>query len=499
MGAYAVRWFARSSTVSDHGSLQRSSVLAALAHLRQEGDGDILPIPFEFSRLSADASVVGQLLNSDPCNYRWSYPRSFSVIRYPFKVRKVSQFIPIDSLMLESLVFSMGGRIEAARRPLKEKTVFSNRFLGGISGGLYRESLWNSFAQRGMELASQQKFALKLDVLNFYETIPHSYLKACLQNLEISGSHVACMMNALSHASYMADIGIPVGPHFSHLLAELILVGLDNALAAENIEFCRFNDDIHVFASSLSDIGNANAIISQILKEKLGLAINRAKESLMEGSDYLNNATTRRQSRSAEERTLLMNSQENVLLYQSRPTEKSLKEGRRRFKSLDVGSILSPYLLTDDLSFDAIAQLLKVFRYQGVPLGLGFVVDNLPRLLPVITEAFAYMESVAYAQNQVTKQQLRMLFDFYSSSVVTNNCFLQILLLRVLGKIADTSSLTKFVDTIPYLTPDGRRELLTIAHGRNLLAAWVNRQGESAGWMQSWEASALSLSHVEQD
>jgi hypothetical protein len=462
----------------------------ALNHLMQEGDGDILPIPFEFGRLSSESPTVLQLQMSSLSDYKWTPPRSFTVVRYPLKARRITQFTPVDSILLEALIFANGVRIESSRRPLKEKTVFSNRFQGGNGPLLYTETLWNGFAQRGMELASSNEFALKLDIADFYNSIPHAYLKTCLLATGVSQNHLKCLMNALNVSSHGALVGIPVGPHFSHLLAELCLADLDNTLTKEHITFTRFNDDIHIFASTVAEIDRANSVASRYMLGILGLSVNRAKQDLTTGAAYLDEATARHTPRSAEERSLSTHREQNFPIYHSRPTNQDLSEGRRHFKTLDVAKVITPYLSSVSSDED-LAYVFRLLRSRGVPNGIGFVVDHLDRLFPVITEAISYIETVAQTQAQVTKKQLRELFAFYESPVIIGSPFLQMMILRVIGKVADLPNLNKFVEGMSYLTAGGRRELLTIACERQTLGGWVSVQRNSKGWMETWEQSAL--------
>jgi hypothetical protein len=67
------------------------------------------------------------------------------------------------------------------------------------------------------------------------------------------------------------------------------------------------------------------------------------------------------------------------------------------------------------------------------------------------------------------------------------------MILRVIGKVADLSNLNKFVEGMSYLTAGGRRELLTIACERQTLGGWVSVQRNSKSWMEAWEQSALDL------
>jgi hypothetical protein len=485
-----MKWFQRQLTPTIGRSRLHEFVQPALHHLTLEGDGDILPVPFEFGLMKPGSTSVLKQLATNVAEYKWTQPRSFIVVRYPLRARRITQFTPSDSIVLEALIFANGTRIEGARRPLHEETVFSNRFAGESGPSLYTESLWNGFAQRGMLLASDSECALKLDIADFYESIPHAYLRKCLIDAGVELDHVACIMSALAVSANGASQGLPVGPHFSHLLAELCLSELDNTLTKEGVAFTRFNDDIHIFAETLREIDHSESIVNNHLRNALGLNLNPAKRCLTDGSDYLERVRARGGPRSAEERRLCENDEVNYGVYHSRPSVKDLAEGRRRFKTLDAAKVIHPYLSSIS-SGEGLAYVLKLLRSRGVPTGIGFLVDNLEQLYPVITEALFYMDTVAHSQTQVTKKQLRALFTLYESPVINGSTFLQVLTLRIIGRVADLSNLNEFVEEMGYLTAAGRRELLTVAFERRTLAEWVNAQNNSKD-LTEWEQNALT-------
>jgi hypothetical protein len=484
-----MKWFQRPPAPVKAQSRLHEFIQPALHHLTEEGDGDLLPIPFEFGLMRAGSASALQQLAANLAEYKWTSPRSFVVVRYPLRARKITQFTPADSILLEALVFANGTDIEETRRPLGEKTVFSNRFAGETGPSLYTESLWNGFAQRGMQLASDHEFALMLDIEDFYESIPHAYLRNCLTAAGVALDHVGCIMKALSVSANGASQGLPVGPHFSHLLAELCLSELDNLLTNEGITFTRFNDDIHIFAATMPEIDHSESIVRTHLRSALGLNVNSAKERLTNGEGYLDNARARGGPKSAEERRLCEDDGVNHVLYHSRPTIQDLAEGRRRFKNLDSAKIIQPYLSSVS-GEERLAYILKLLRSRGVPSGIGFLVDHLDQLYPVITEALCYMETVAQSQTQVTKKQLRALFALYERPVISGSLFLQVLTLRIIGKVADLPNLNKFVENIGYLTAAGRRELLTVAFERRTLVEWVKAQ-QNAKDLTEWDRGAL--------
>jgi hypothetical protein len=168
-----------------------------------------------------------------------------------------------------------------------------------------------------------------------------------------------------------------------------------------------------------------------------------------------------------------------------------LIEGRNKYKRLNVSAALLPYLATDNETYSGLAFALRLMRRRGVPRGLGFISDNLEKLLPVITEAMEYMETVAYAPSQVTKAQLTKLVDFYGHSIVKGSPYLQVLLIRTLGKISTGPAFEKVFADLEYLTADGRREVFCIANDKKCLTEWIKLQGRKVGLMSSWERSAF--------
>jgi hypothetical protein len=485
-----MKWFQRKPTPANDQARLHDCFERALHHLTEEGDGDILPIPFEFGLMKPGSTSVLEQPVENWAEYKWTQPRSFIVVRYPLRARRITQFTPLDSMVLEALIFANGRRIEETRRPLHEKTVFSNRYAGEGGPSLYTESLWNGFAQRGMLLASEHAFALKLDIEDFYESIPHAYLEKCLTAAGVVLDHVACVMNALTISANGASQGLPVGPHFSHLLAELCLSELDNILTNEGVAFTRFNDDIHIFAATMPEIEHLESIVRNYLRDSVGLNVNSAKTRLTDGDGYHENVRARGGPKSAEERRLCEDVGMNHVLYHSRPTIQDLAEGRRRFKTLDAAKVIEPYLSSGSAE-GSLAYILKLLRSRGVPTGIGFLVDRLDQLYPVITEALCYMEAVAQSQAQVTKKQLRGLFALYERPVVNGSPFLQVLSLRIIGKVADLPNLNKFVENIGYVTAAGRRELLAVAFERQTLVEWVKAQRNVEN-LTEWERSALT-------
>ena len=57
-------------------------------------------------------------------------------------------------------------------------------------------------------------------------------------------------MNALRAVQGNSEVGVPVGPHSAHLLAELVLAPFDEHMLDRELPYMRFVDDVHVACKS---------------------------------------------------------------------------------------------------------------------------------------------------------------------------------------------------------------------------------------------------------
>ena len=492
-----MRWFAKSEApLPSFGPILNSAhIVGALTNLREQGDGDVLPIPFEFTRMSSSPKAIQNVLDLQS-SHTFGRPRRFSVIRFPYKSRIVAQLKPADSLYADALLLSMANLIEARRRPIKELNVFSNRVDTAGSNSFYLTSDWKGFAKRGLGLAASHRYALKLDVANFYPSIPHKYLGELLLGAGVARPAIQKVLDMLQVVQD-GTFGVPIGPHFSHLLAELSLCQVDDVLSKSGVAFCRFQDDFHIFTSSVQRADQLTALLDTHLQSNLQTRLNLGKKYLIQSDDYVDSVFGTTNSKTRDEEIFRADIVASTDLYLPRPSLEQLQSGRKKYRNFDVSHLLSPYLYNGAPDYETIARLLKMMQFKGVPSGLSFLIQNIGKLLPVVTEVFMYMETVAFMQKQVTREDLVTLTAWYDTPIIVNSEFLQVLMIRILGKTANSAFLSRFVGNLPYITNPGRRELIAISLERDVLREWATRQEDCASLFDEWALSALEHAKVE--
>ena len=91
----------------------------------------------------------------------------------------------------------------------------------------------------------------------------------------------------LQNITQTVSRGIPVGPHASHLLVEMCLIPIDDSLVDKNIDFCRFADDIILFANSHEE---ARSLVYKMVTmlDAYKLILQQSKTKLFTVEDFEN-------------------------------------------------------------------------------------------------------------------------------------------------------------------------------------------------------------------
>ncbi len=156
-------------------NLNQASFDWAINHILKYGDSDLFPKPYEIEAISKLAPPVAvELSKVDISNYFPSPARRFIVPKEDLSYRAATQLDPLDSIFLTAIIHQFGACIEARRRLIPERRVFSYRFSPDSDGNLYRqENSWNLFWQECKRKAFSYQYAIVLDISDFYNQIYH--------------------------------------------------------------------------------------------------------------------------------------------------------------------------------------------------------------------------------------------------------------------------------------------------------------------------------------
>jgi hypothetical protein len=97
----------------------------------------------------------------------------------------------------------------------------------------------------------------------------------------VSKEHSDALMNALRAVQGNDQIGVPVGPHSAHLLAELVLAPFDEHMLENGHRLLRFVDDIHVPCKSEDAAREVLYEIADYMHRHLQLSLSRHKTQVL--------------------------------------------------------------------------------------------------------------------------------------------------------------------------------------------------------------------------
>jgi hypothetical protein len=464
----------------------------AVSSVHAHGDTDLFPRLIEFEAMMHDlAGSVAVLADLDLGAHQPGRSRRFVVPKDDLSFRPTTQLDPIDSVLFTALIHQFGSGIEARRRPLADKTVFSYRFDPSPGGDLFpHKDAWNDFWSHAAATAAAHPVAAIVDISDFYNQIYHHTVENQLIESGLPNQASKWVIRLLEAVTAKVSRGVPVGPHPAHLLAEASLIPVDNTLVTEGIKFCRFVDDIVLFCDDENDVRPTLLRVAEILDKQQRLQLNRGKTQLLARGDFVAHAKRMLEDRpldDLEDKLVSIikkhsggNPYATVFLNQ-------LSEGElQQFDPEVLEKILDGYLGQADPDFIRMRWFLRRLAQVGHWGAVNYCVKHLPSLAPAVSEVCQYFVSVNRAgQVNDWKDVGKSLVDLLNHPIVKANEYFALSILSLFSMQPDLNHLPELVGLYKNAPPFMRREVITAA-GNAGAADWLRGLKESAGAMDPW-------------
>ncbi|MGN7929378.1 RNA-directed DNA polymerase [Sphingopyxis sp. 22461] len=198
--------------------------------------------------------------------------------------RITTKLHPFWNLYLNGLAFG----IAEANEPLRSNRVHSYR-LGKDPAQLFdRDRSWRAYkeatlADNAMEL--EGAVVVQTDISSFYDRIYHHRLENSLDRIFPNKNISVQIDRLLNKISSGRSFGLPVGGQCSRVLAEVMMVPIDNSLSDAGLHWHRYVDDFTVICSSQQDAYTALSVLSHALAD-FGLSLNRTKTTILSAKHY---------------------------------------------------------------------------------------------------------------------------------------------------------------------------------------------------------------------
>jgi len=272
--------------------MDESHFKRAILHLADLGDTDILPPLFEFQffKEAADA-VVKKLISFTPGSYE---PVGVFEVLSPktqTSFRIAHQLHPTDVILFTAASIEIAPAIDSIRLD-PGNGAFSYRFDNTAdSPSLFTDTCsYHDWLISIVEMCepneafSNDALILETDISDFYGRIYFHRIEHVLDDIKAANAPRRIVENIIKNSRARQSHGLPVGGAASRILAEGILVDVDNMLRREGYKFTRFVDDFRIIVEDPAQAHTALCRLAEHLMLTEGLSLNASKTRILPAS-----------------------------------------------------------------------------------------------------------------------------------------------------------------------------------------------------------------------
>lgn len=480
--------------------LKRESIEWALTHVFTMKDTDLFSKPVEIEILYENfEEAIDMIANIDMGNYQWKTARRFIIPKKELSYRLATQLDPIDSILFAGLIYEFGQQIEDRRIGINENKVFSYRFSPNKLGYIYTlEDSWRNFWNTAEINMYEHEYAVCLDISDFYNQIYHHTVENELIISQFPNEITKSIMKLLEELTTKTSRGIPIGPHCSHLLAEMTLIPIDSFINVKYGCFCRYADDIVIFCDDYIEAQTIVYEMAEFIDGQQRLVLNTGKTKIYKKEEFVDLCNKMSQDNPINELEVEMVytlDKYDVNLYTLTQVINLSDEDMEIFSKEKIEECLDSYLSCDDPNFERIKWLYRRLSQIRVETAVEYTVGNLHRLMPAISEIIHYLVSVGESEkcNLDLNAIGDMVFTLYKSKLVQCNPYLKISLISLFASTNQYNHIRKLIELYKSETEEVKREILIACYkseAKNDLYSWVYSLKEHASNYADWTRRA---------
>ena len=272
--------------------MDEASFNRAIQHLAELGDTDILPPLFEF-QFYADASepVVKKLTAYQFGTYK--PVGAFEVLspKTQTSFRIAHQLYSTDCLLYTAAAIDIAPALEERRGEI-DKGAFSYRFDAmPNAAALFAEGCsYHDWLINVSEMCSPadafdpDKLVVETDISDFYGRIYFHRIEHVLDDIKAKNSSRTIIENVIKNSRARQSYGLPVGSAASRIIAEGVLIDIDEMLRNQPLIFTRYVDDFKIIVENSAAAHTALCRLAEHLMLTEGLSLNAAKTKITPGS-----------------------------------------------------------------------------------------------------------------------------------------------------------------------------------------------------------------------
>ncbi|MEC0105366.1 reverse transcriptase domain-containing protein [Paenibacillus taichungensis] len=475
--------------------LSETAIKWAIKHLQIEKDTDLFPSPKEIQAFfDSKDRIVDKLKNYDITKHKFNPSRRFVIPKAELTFRNATQLDPVDSLLLAAVIYEYGKLIEQRRIPIDKKSVFSYRFAPLKNGVFYSdENAWKNFWESCLEKSETKKYVVQMDISDFYNQISHDTVKNQLKESLVPEEINEFIMRLLGDLTNTVHRGIPIGPHSSHLLAEMTLIPIDESLILKGLDFCRYADDIYIFCNDEKEAQISVYHMVEILDKQQRLTLQNQKTNIykveefrplcekMLNDDYLSEN---------ENQMIIVLKKYTGGLYQVADFKSLEPEEQELFSEENISGILDSYLNDDDPDFKKIRWIYRRLAQIGAPKGIEYTILNIQKLIPAISDVCHYLISASRNFEDDFILLGDQIVNILDDDLIKANQYFYVAILNLFASNSELNHLQKLLPLFKFSSSEVRRKLIFAAYEAKA-STWIREQKEQFSSFDPWSRRAL--------
>ncbi len=385
------------TTVSLHMSPQELE--RSLRFIERTGASDFFPHLIEEDAVKHSWPRISPILEKIELQSYIAQP-AYKLIapKQKYAVRPVHLLDFLDLILYTALMLRLAPAIEKKR--LTRDYVHSYRYNVDPVKGVEFKADWNAYTSRLWEQLQKHKMMAVADIVDFFPRIYLHRLENSLNAVTGDAPEVKALMRFLGSWSDGTSYGVPIGPVASNVLAEALLIEVDDFLHSNNVNFMRYVDDFFIFGNSEAECLQALYLLGTRLHQSQGLSVNMAKTRIRRSQDVLREMSSPKNGDKALRDRIIQEvfrGDPYVSVDYSRLTasQKSL------ITQLDARKTLDGALNGDLIDLTGVRFVLNVLSALQKPDLVDPILDNLNRLQPVsdaVARFFRVFDDVDTAQ-----------------------------------------------------------------------------------------------------
>lgn len=478
--------------------LQEDSIRWAITHILKESDNDLFPRPFELNVIKdAKEEIINTIKEIDIGSYRWNSARRFLVPKDATAFRNATQLDIFDSIIFASIIREFGHLIEQVRIPEIDNIVFSYRFHPQIDGTLYsNKKAWENFYTKSKNLAPSYSHIVICDISDFYNQINLHTIENQLINCGLPNQINKSIKELIISITQRSSKGIPIGPHGSHLLAEMSLIPFDDNLKLQNIEFKRYVDDIIVFCESEKDARIKLNKVAEILDKEQRLILQKQKTKIITSHNFIEicKQNLLEQPINPIEADILevINDYTSGDAYSKIQLSELSNEDLKSLSKENIEELFDSYLQNDSPNYERIRWLYRRLAQIGIPTAIEYSIKNFYELIPALNDVCLYINSCAtnYTSNWSSLgEKIILLLD---DEMIESNEFYKISLLNLFIYNQGLNNIDKLIKIFNNASGNLKRKIILSAINYNS-SGWLRTLKESYNTFDNWTKRAYLI------